>query len=169
MTEKLPLLLLPGLLCDARLWRDQVAALAPLAAPLVADLTLDDSIEKMASRAIAAIDGPFAVAGLSMGGYVALEVMRQAGGRVTRLCLLDTGARADTEEQKRRRRGLISLSRSGQFRGVTPRLLPQLIHPSRQDTPLAAEVMEMAERVVVMAVRRSSASERGLAPDAGAL
>ena len=63
MTEKLPLLLLPGLLCDARLWRDQVAALAPLAAPLVADLTLDDSIEKMASRAIAAIDGPFAVAG----------------------------------------------------------------------------------------------------------
>lgn len=147
MTEKLPLLLLPGLLCDARLWRDQVAALAPLAAPLVADLTLDDSIEKMASRAIAAIDGPFAVAGLSMGGYVALEVMRQAGGRVTRLCLLDTGARADTEEQKRRRRGLISLSRSGQFRGVTPRLLPQLIHPSRQDTPLAAEVMEMAERV----------------------
>ncbi len=147
MTEKLPLLLLPGLLCDARLWRDQVAALAPLAEPIVADLTQDDNVETMAARAIAAIDGPFAVAGLSMGGYVALEVMRQAGDRVTRLCLLDTGARADTEEQKRRRRGLISLSRSGQFRGVTPRLLPQLIHPSRQGTPLATEVMEMAERV----------------------
>ena len=51
-----------------------------------------------------------------------------------------------TEEQKRRRRGLISLSRSGQFRGVTPRLLPQLIHPSRQDTPLAAEVMETLQK-----------------------
>lgn len=147
MTEKLPLLLLPGLLCDARLWRDQMAALAPLATPIVADLTLDDRIETMAARAIAAVDGPFALAGLSMGGYVAFEIMRQAPQRVTRLCLLDTGARADTAEQKRRRRGLISLSRTGQFRGVTPRLLPQLIHPARRDTPLATEVMEMAERV----------------------
>lgn len=147
MTEKTPLLLLPGLLCDARLWRDQVSALAPIAAPVVADLTLDDRIEAMATRAIAAMEGRFALAGLSMGGYVALEVMRQAPDRVTRLALLDTGARADTEEQKRRRRGLISLSRSGQFRGVTPRLLPQLIHPARLQTPLATEVMEMAERV----------------------
>lgn len=147
MPQPLPLLLLPGLLCDARLWRDQATALASIAQPVIADLTLDDRIETMAARAVAAIDGPFAVAGLSMGGYVALEVMRQAGDRVTRLCLLDTGARADTEEQKRRRRGLISLSRSGQFRGVTPRLLPQLIHPSRQETPLAADVMDMAERV----------------------
>lgn len=142
-----PILLLPGLLCDARLWRDQVAALAPRASAVVADLTLDNRVEAMAARAIAAIDGPFALAGLSMGGYVALEVMRQAPDRVTRLALFDTGARADTDEQKRRRRGLISLSRSGQFRGVTPRLLPQLIHPSRLDGPLATEVMEMAERV----------------------
>lgn len=147
MTLPPSLLLLPGLLCDARLWRDQVAALAPLATPVVADLTLDDRIEAMAARALAAVDGPFALAGLSMGGYVALEIMRQAPGRVTRLALLDTGARADTDEQKRRRRGLISLSRSGQFRGVTPRLLPSLIHPSRLDGPIAAEVMEMAERV----------------------
>lgn len=147
MTRKPSLLLLPGLLCDDRLWRDQAAALAPLARPVVADLTLDDRIEAMAARALAAMDGPFALAGLSMGGYVALEVMRQAPERVTRLALLDTGARADTDEQKRRRRGLISLSRSGQFRGVTPRLLPQLIHPSRLDGPLAAEVMAMAERV----------------------
>jgi pimeloyl-ACP methyl ester carboxylesterase len=147
MTRPASLLLLPGLLCDARLWRDQAAALAPLATPVIADLTLDDRIEAMAARALASFDGPFALAGLSMGGYVALEIMRQAPGRVTRLALLDTGARADTDEQKRRRRGLISLSRSGQFRGVTPRLLPSLIHPSRLDGPLAAEVMEMAERV----------------------
>jgi pimeloyl-ACP methyl ester carboxylesterase len=141
------LLLLPGLLCDARLWRDQIAALAPLARAVVADLTRDDRVEAMAARAIASVEGPFALAGLSMGGYVALEVMRQAPERVTRLALLDTSARPDTPEQTRRRRGLISLSRSGRFRGVTPRLLPQLIHPSRLDGPLAAEVMEMAERV----------------------
>lgn len=147
MTDAPALLLLPGLLCDARLWRDQVAALAPLARPIVADLTLDDTVEAMAARALAAFDGPFALAGLSMGGYVALEVLRQAPGRVTRLALLDTTARPDTPEQTSRRRGLIALSQSGQFRGVTPRLLPQLIHPSRLDTPLAAEVMAMAERV----------------------
>lgn len=141
------LLLLPGLLCDARLWRDQAAALAPLARPVVADLTQDDRIEAMAARALAAIEGRFALAGLSMGGYVALEVMRQAPGRVERLCLLDTSARPDTAEQTRRRRGLLSLARAGQFRGVTPRLLPQLIHPARLETPLAAEVMAMAERV----------------------
>lgn len=158
MTPPPPLLLLPGLLCDARLWRDQVAALAPLATPVVADLTLDDRIEAMAARALAALDGPFALAGLSMGGYVALEIMRQAPGRVTRLALLDTGARADTDEQKRRRRGLISLSRSGQFRGVTPRLLPSLVHPSRLDGPIAAEVMAMAERVGKDAFLRQQAA-----------
>ncbi|WP_137124894.1 alpha/beta fold hydrolase [Roseomonas sp. HF4] len=147
MTETPTLLLLPGLLCDARLWRDQAAALAPLARPVVADLTQDDRIEAMAARALAAVEGPVALAGLSMGGYVALEVMRQAPGRVTRLALLDTSARPDTPEQTRRRRGLLSLARTGQFRGVTPRLLPQLIHPSRLETPLAAEVMAMAERI----------------------
>ena len=141
------LLLLPGLLCDGRLWRDQVGALAPLARAVVADLAQDDRIEAMAARALAAVPGRFALAGLSMGGYVALEVMRQAPERVERLCLLDTSARPDTAEQSRRRRGLISLSRSGQFRGVTPRLLPQLIHPSRLGSPLAAEVMAMAERI----------------------
>lgn len=145
--HRTPLLLLPGLLCDERLWRDQVGALAPLARAVVADLAQDDRIEAMAARALASVPGRFALAGLSMGGYVALEVMRQAPERVERLCLLDTSARPDTAEQSRRRRGLISLSRSGQFRGVTPRLLPQLIHPSRLDTPLAAEVMAMAARI----------------------
>ncbi len=147
MSERPALVLLPGLLCDARLWRDQVAALAPLARPVVADLTQDDRIEAMAARALASLDGPFALAGLSMGGYVALEMLRQAPARVTRLALLDTSARADTEEQTRRRRGLISLARSGKFRGVTPRLLPQLIHPERLEGPLAQEVMAMAERI----------------------
>jgi pimeloyl-ACP methyl ester carboxylesterase len=147
VTEKPTLLLLPGLLCDARLWRDQAAALAPLARPVVADLTQDSRIEAMAARALAAVEGRFALAGLSMGGYVAFEIMRRAPERVTRLALFDTSARADTPEQTRRRRGLIALARQGQFRGVTPRLLPQLIHPSRLDGPLAAEVMAMAERV----------------------
>jgi pimeloyl-ACP methyl ester carboxylesterase len=145
-----PLLLLPGLLCDARHWRDQAGALGDVATCVVADLTRDDSVGAMAARALAAVppDEPFALAGLSMGGYVAFEVLRQAApGRVTRLALLDTSARPDTAEQARRRRGLMALTRSGQFRGVTPRLLPQLVHPRHLDGPVAAEVMAMTERV----------------------
>ncbi len=140
------LLLLPGLLCDARLWRDQIEALGT--GVTIADLTRDDSIAAMAGRALDAAPGRFALAGLSMGGYVALEIMRRAPGRVSRLILFDTSARKDTEEQSRRRRGLMALTRSGQFRGVTPRLLPLLVHPDRvAEQPLAGEVMAMAERV----------------------
>ncbi len=145
----IPLLLLPGLLCDARLWRDALPPLAGLAEPRIADLTRADNLAGMARDALALVeDSPrFAVAGLSMGGYVALEVMRQAGARVTHLALFDTSARPDTPEQTERRRGLLALSQQGQFKGVTPRLLPMLVHPSRLGTPLAQEVMDMAERV----------------------
>ncbi|MBP0443782.1 alpha/beta fold hydrolase [Roseomonas sp. SSH11] len=160
-----PLLFLPGLLCDERLWRDQVAGLAGLARPVVADLTRDDAVVAMAARAVRAMDeagaGRFAMAGLSMGGYVALEVMRQVPGRVERLALFDTSARPDTPEQSRQRRGLMSLTRSGQFRGVTPRLLPRLLHATNQDGPLAREVMDMAERVGRDAFLRQQAAILG--------
>jgi pimeloyl-ACP methyl ester carboxylesterase len=143
MTEDV--LLLPGLLCDDRLWRDQCRAL-PQA--VVADLALDDSVTDMAARALAWMPGRFALCGLSMGGYVALAVMRLAPERVTRLCLMDTSARADTPEQARRRRGLMAMTRGDRFRGVTPRLLPQLLHPDHlADAALCQTVLDMAERV----------------------
>jgi pimeloyl-ACP methyl ester carboxylesterase len=142
-----PLLLLPGLLCDARLWRDQIAGLEGIGACQVADTTLDAGLGEMALRALAAAPPRFALAGLSMGGYLALEIMRRAPERVTRLALLDTGARPDTEEQARRRRGLMALTRSGQFKGVTPRLLPSLLHPAHVEGPLGHAVRDMAERV----------------------
>ncbi|WP_237216050.1 alpha/beta fold hydrolase [Falsiroseomonas oryziterrae] len=141
------LLFLPGLLCDARLWRDQAAALGGAVRCQVADLTHDESVGAMAERALRAVpEGPLAVCGLSMGGYVAMEIMRRAPGRVARLALMDTSARPDTPEQTRRRRALLALSESGMFRGVTPRLLPQLLHPDSIPR-LGAEVMAMAERV----------------------
>ena len=114
----------------------------------MADLTRDDSIPAMAARALEEAPSTFALAGLSMGGYVALEIMRQAPERVERLALLDTNSRPDTEEQGKNRRALIRLAEIGTFKGVTPRLLPNLIHPSRmQDPEVAGVVMEMAERV----------------------
>lgn len=174
MTNRPILLLLPGLLCDARLWRDQAGALADLADPVIADLTEDDTVQGMAARALSGLpaDAPLAVAGLSMGGYVAFEILRQARERVVRLALLDTSARPDTPEQTRRRQGLIALSQSGKFRGVTPRLLPQLVHPSRLETPLAQEVMEMADRVGKAAFLRQQRAIMGRPdsrPDLGAI
>lgn len=148
MTDE-PVLLLPGLLCDARLWRDQRAALG--ADVRVPDLTIDADIGQMANRVLADAPDRFALAGLSMGGYVALAIMAAAPDRVTRLCLLDTSARADTPRQSRRRRAMLELVRAGpadSFRGVTPRLLPQLVHPDRAgDAELASEIGAMAARV----------------------
>lgn len=148
MTEAIPLILLPGLLCDAALWRLQVDALADLTVPQIADLTRDDSLPAMAGRVLAAAPPRFALAGLSMGGYVAQEIMRTAPERVLKLALLDTSARADAPEQTARRRGLIELSEKGEFHGVTPRLLPMMLHPKHlEDKTLAGIVMGMAERV----------------------
>ena len=92
--------------------------------------------------------GPFALAGLSMGGYVAFEILRRAPERVLRLALLDTSARPDAPEQSARRRGLIELAQKGRFLGVTPRLLPQLLHPDHaRDHAIANTVVQMARAV----------------------
>lgn len=142
-----PLVFLPGLLCDRRLFAAQVEALAPLAASCrVADLTRDDSVAGMAARTLRDAPERFALAALSMGGGVAFEILRTAPERVTRLALLDTQARADTEEARARRRGLMELAQKGEFRGVGPRLLPMLLHPDRLDDPvLTGTVQAMAE------------------------
>jgi pimeloyl-ACP methyl ester carboxylesterase len=143
-----PLLLLPGLLNDAALWRHQIADLADVATAIVGDLTRHDSIAAMATAMLAEAPDSFSLAGLSMGGYVAQEILRQAPHRVLRLALLDTNARADTDEQRARRRGLLELAGKGHFKGVTPRLLPQLLHPAHlTDAALTETVMQMAERV----------------------
>ena len=139
------LLLLPGLLCDARLWRDAVSGLP--AQPMVADFTQDDSIAAMASRALASAPPRFALAGLSMGGYVAFEIMRQAPDRVTHLALLDTSARADDDARKETRRKGIEMVGQGRFIGVSRGLLANLVAPHTLGTPLAEEVQAMAERV----------------------
>jgi pimeloyl-ACP methyl ester carboxylesterase len=149
MINRPSLVLIPGLLCDATLWRAQIEDLADMAQPWVADVTRDDSIAAMAQRVLAeAPPGRFTLAGLSMGGYVAQAIMRAAPDRVARLALLDTSARADTAEQSARRRGLIELAEKGEFQGVTPRLLPVFLHPDRlSDKPLTDAVMAMTARV----------------------
>ncbi|UWX04852.1 alpha/beta fold hydrolase [Pseudoxanthomonas sp. NC8] len=147
MAGRMPLLLLPGLLCDARLWREQAQALADVADASVPDLTLDDSIAAMAARVLACAPERFALAGLSMGGYVAFEILRQQPSRVSRLTLFDTSAAPDSPGRARQRRMGIAAIRQGRFVGVTRRLLPRLVHARYVDGPVGAEVQAMAQRV----------------------
>jgi len=148
MTAKTPLILLPGLLCDRALWEPQLAALSDIAEMSVGDLTQEDSMAGMARSVLAKAPPRFALAGLSMGGYASFEIMRQAPERVERLALLDTSARPDRREQTQDRLELIKQAEQGNFKGVTPRLLPRWVHPSRVTDPeLVRTVTEMTQRV----------------------
>lgn len=161
MTKK-ALILLPGLLCDKALWRHQIKALAGLADVKVPDLTSHSSISELARHVLAEAPKQFSLAGLSMGGYVALEIMRTSPERVKRLALIDTSARPDTDEGKRKRRGLIELSRKGNFKGVTPRLLPMLISAAHlKDKNITQVIFDMAERVGMEAFIRQQKAIMG--------
>lgn len=127
------LLLLPGLVCDGRLWQQQRFELSDVARCTVADLSNDNSISAMAKSAIAQMpEGRFAVAGLSMGGYVAFEIMRQVPDRVLALALLDTSAQPDTDEATQNRRKMMQDAHND-FPAIIEGLLPKLVHPKRLD------------------------------------
>lgn len=129
------LLLLPGLLNDASLYEHQAEALADCAAISIGDLTRSDSMGRLAADVLAeAPEGPFALCGMSMGGYVAFEIMRRAPERVRGLALLDTSARADTPEAAAARREQIEEGR-GDFPGVVEKLLARLAHPDHAGAP----------------------------------
>jgi len=162
MSEKTPLVLVPGLLCDGQLWRHQTENLADIADIIVADMTQDDSVAVMADRVLDAAPQRFALAGLSMGGYVAQEVMRRASQRVTRLALLDTSHLPDALDQIDRRDAYIEQIQLGPFKGVTGRLLPLLVHPGRlEDTALTNTVRAMAESVGKAAFLRQQKATMG--------
>jgi len=159
--SKTALILLPGLLTDARLYAHQCGALADVADTTVGDLSRDDSVGAMAERVLAAAPPKFALAGLSMGGYVAFEIVRRAPQRVERLALLDTTARPDTPEQTAKRNDSIALVRAGRFAEVMPSLLPLLVHPDH----LALEhvgglALRMAESVGAEAFVRQQTANR---------
>ncbi len=141
------LILLPGLICDARLFAPQVEALADVAVAFVPHLDAP-SVGEMAEAVLGAAPKTFALAGLSMGGYVAFEILRRAPERVTRLALISTTARPDAPEQSAMRRELIELAKTDRYAQVMPRLLPKLVSAGRRnDADLKRVVVEMAEAV----------------------
>jgi pimeloyl-ACP methyl ester carboxylesterase len=146
MRDPLPVLLVPGLNCSARLYQSQVSALWQSGPVMVADHRRDRTMEDIASRILEAAPPRFALAGLSMGGYIALTIMRMAPERVARLALLDTSARPDRPEQGERRLGQIALAEAGRFGEVVDALFPFFVHRDRHgDAELKRVVQLMAE------------------------
>lgn len=131
MTQTLPILLVPGLLCTSRLYAPQIPALWPFGPVTVANHTRDESMDAIAARILDAAPRRFALIGLSMGGYIAYAILRAAPERVARLALLDTAARADLPEQSERRRAQIALAKSGRFSEIFDALFPLFIHKNR--------------------------------------
>lgn len=141
-----PLILLPGMPCDRELWRGQIEGLADVAAALVGDLSLDNSVQAMARRVLAMAPGRFALAGLSMGGYVAFEIMRQAPERVDRLALFDTAASPDTPEKIEGRRRAMATASEGGYSQVISDMLPKMVHADAVES-VGPTFKAMAHRV----------------------
>jgi len=136
----LPILLVPGLTCSARLYAAQIPALWRFGPVTVAAHTRDDTMEAIAQRILADAPPRFALAGLSMGGYIALEIMRQAPERVDRLTLLDTNARDDSPEAQEKRRANIALADGGRFDEAIELVWPMLVHPDRHNDALLKQI-----------------------------
>lgn len=128
-----PLLLVPGLVCDGDLYAEQLAGLADLTDVVVTDVSSGASIGEMAQAALDVAPERFALAGMSLGGYVVWEVLRRAPQRVTRLALLDTSARPETPAQTARRRELIALGDAEGFPAVLDALWPAEVAAGRVD------------------------------------
>ncbi|WP_420103027.1 alpha/beta fold hydrolase [Bosea sp. (in: a-proteobacteria)] len=146
MTE--PLVLVPGLSCTAALYAPQWVELSAGRLVLVADHARDDSLAGIAERLLAAAPPRFALCGLSMGGYIAFEVLRRAPERVTRLALLDTSAKPATPQTNEPRAQMIALAQKGAYDNVTTLLWQRLVAPARlTDEPLRLVVRGMAEAI----------------------
>ena len=153
--DNLPIVLVPGLNCSARLYAGQVPALWRFGPVMVADHTRDPSIAAIAGRILANAPPVFALVGLSLGGYIAFEIMQQAPERVGRLALLDTSARPDTAELTARRQAPMALARAGKLIEVADESFVFFVHPGRhEDLALRDVVRAMAEETGVEAYLR---------------
>jgi len=140
MNAPLPIVLVPGLSCSARLYDEQIPALWQLGPVTIATHNQDDNIGAIARWILSAAPPSFALVGLSLGGYIAFEVLRQAPLRVVKLALLDTSARPDSAEQTAQRRTLMEMAGNGRFAEISNLIFPRLVHSSHQDDPRLRQI-----------------------------
>ncbi len=145
--SKTSVVMLPGLIEDADVYAHQIAGLAEVADCIVADLTRSETIEGLAHDVLAQAPEKFALVAHSMGGYVALDIMRQAPQRVSALALLNTNARPDSPEASENRRRLMALAERD-YEAVIATLLPkQVTAKGLADGAIAATITQMAQAV----------------------
>jgi pimeloyl-ACP methyl ester carboxylesterase len=141
-------ILVPGLLCSTRLWTGVLPYVWDHGPLTIADTRRDATLEGMADRLLAGAPERFALVGLSMGGYLALEVMRRAPERVAALGLVSTSARADTERQTATRHEQMAMTRDGRFDELVQGMFPTLVAAdARDDEELRAAWRAMARDV----------------------
>jgi pimeloyl-ACP methyl ester carboxylesterase len=154
-----PIVFIPGMLCSAELFAPQISALWPHGPVTVASTLEGATIGEMAAAILAAAPPRFALVGLSMGGYIAFEIMRQASERVIKLALLDTSARADTAEETEQRRGLVAAANSGDFAALLAAVMTSILHPAHQeDATLRAINVRMGLTVGLDGLARQAAA-----------
>lgn len=148
MPDSLPIVLVPGLNCSPRLYEPQFPALWRFGPLTVADHTRDATMAAIAKRILDSAPPRFALAGLSMGGYIALEMTRQAPVRIAKLALLDTGPTDDPPERQAKRRADIAAAQVGRFDEIIDAQFPLYVHPSRaNDAALNATYLAMCHDV----------------------
>ena len=162
MTDRLPLLLLPGLLNDAELWRAQIADLSDIADCIVGDQTRGETMQAVVDDVLAQAPERFALAGFSLGGFVAQQILRTAPERVLRLALIDTSIHADSPERaKQRQTQRASVRLPGKFHGFGDTLMRSYIDASRlDDYVLVQRVRDMTARPGAEVFLRQSALDR---------
>jgi pimeloyl-ACP methyl ester carboxylesterase len=164
LSETLPIVLIPGLLASARLYAPQIPKLWLSGPVMVADHTRDDSMGAIARRILGAAPPRFALAGLSMGGYISFEIVRQAAARVVKLALLDTSAQPDTPEATQARRAQMALAATGRLDEVADSQFERMVaEPRRADTGLRETNLRMAREVGVAAFARQQTAIIGRA------
>ena len=157
-----PVVLLPGMMCDARVFAPQIAALSRERAVQVAPITGADTVEKIADQIVFHAPPKFALAGLSMGGIVAMEVIRRVPLRVTRLALLDTTPFSETPAQAAAREPQIARARAGRVAEVMAEdMKPDYLAPGPGRAAVLKAVMAMAQDLgPEVYVRQSRALQR---------
>lgn len=156
------LILLPGMLLDAGLFSHQVEHLSEIVDVRVGDTTTSDTIEGLALSVLDDAPERFALAGLSLGGIVAFEILRRAPERVERLALLDTSARPPRPEQLEAWREFGEMTQEGRFAEVNEkRIMPTLVHPDRrEEAGLKEEIRRMAANVGERAFLRQLSAQK---------
>jgi len=157
-----PLVFLPGMMCDARVYGPQLAALSPNYTLTVAPITKGDRIEEIASGLLDTLPRKFALAGHSMGGIVAMELMRRAPDRITRIALMATNALAETPQSAGDYEPLIIKARTAPLADVVPEFMqPDHLAPGPYRGEVMALLTDMAENIGAdVIVRQARALQR---------